>query len=344
MYRAYNRTFIVLTGGQKGVGSGALARCILETRGQSGKLILNVQNLQKNTYTVHLYLSDGDRMLAIKGFDITVDAKGKGEGKYEFDPDDIGGSGLALEQLAVITINAGTDFSKPALIGFFGEELTDWHKKSVIFSNEKPPEIKELIEIEASEKPEEIVEEPIEESVEEPEEEACDIHEEFSALAKKFNAEIEALNDLSNMSEEELMVFAHEKFGGADLPQKGETYKKLFRKEFIIKPFVKDKEDIEWVRIQIEDLPEIIKDSEEFTNRDLVLENYQKYKHMLLGRYTYLDSSFYIIGVPDLYRADRKSEAARQGFRQFKPCESEFLINGILGYWIAVFDEKRMLK
>ncbi|MDR2649513.1 MAG: hypothetical protein LBB94_07335 [Clostridiales bacterium] len=106
----YHRYFIPLKSDSKGFdlgGKDPLGRCVLEDRGNYGRMSLWVQDLKSNAaYKVVLILSDTGKYTGVTLGSLYVDSKGKGEFKTEFDADGLA-DGQGLPRFCAVAILAG---------------------------------------------------------------------------------------------------------------------------------------------------------------------------------------------------------------------------------------------
>ncbi len=121
----YKRTLVTLKGSSLNDGFGGRApsgRCLLEERGHEGKISLWVQNLRPNVLYKAMVVSQ-HRFVPVGT--VTVDQRGHGEFRTGVTPQDIGQSGLAMEEIqAVHVVVAGEGDARCTLEGYVGEY--DW--------------------------------------------------------------------------------------------------------------------------------------------------------------------------------------------------------------------------
>ena len=116
----------------------AWGSCIMELKNKKGKLFVTVQGLKKladdRTYEFFVIGGMGTAMRGVSCGNIFVDQYGKGELKWEFDPDEIGQSCFCVEQLHTVAllVKGGYGLTAP-LAGYFKEKVS-WQKQ---FQEEK---------------------------------------------------------------------------------------------------------------------------------------------------------------------------------------------------------------
>ncbi|MGN1317476.1 MAG: hypothetical protein ACI4VF_00570, partial [Lachnospirales bacterium] len=91
----------------------------------------------------------------------------------------------------------------------------------------------------------------------------------------------------------------------------------IFNREHI-SPFGDD--NINWVKGNIRELS-VIKNLWKYANNPFVVNNFNDYKHILIGK----DKDNYWLGVPCKYEKSYVLEAKFQGFEGFKPVEGRNL-------------------
>lgn len=116
----------------------AWGSCIMELKNKKGKLFVTVQGLKKladdRTYEFFVIGGMGTAMRGVSCGNIFVDQYGKGELKWEFDPDAIGQSCFCVEQLHTVAllVKGGYGLTAP-LAGYFKEKVS-WQRQ---FQEEK---------------------------------------------------------------------------------------------------------------------------------------------------------------------------------------------------------------
>ena len=151
--RQYSRIFITLL--QEGAGYGfkdraPLGRAIVEAREKEGKLSLWVQDLKPEVmYKVYLIASDTAGCVGIPAGTLAVDAKGKGELKWTFFPDNVGESMIAIEKCAAVVVLAPKKDELVAPLAGYRDAPFIWKNNFTIFT--RKPAVKANYEVSAGE-------------------------------------------------------------------------------------------------------------------------------------------------------------------------------------------------
>ncbi|NDO46161.1 hypothetical protein [Clostridium sp. MD294] len=133
--RRYDKAFVMLKQELGGFSLGqhsAWGSCIMELKNKKGRLIFSVQGLKKlvdgRRYEAFIIAGKGNAMRGINCGIVEVDQHGKGELKWEFDPDLIGKSGFSVEELHTVAliVKGGYGLVVP-LAGYFNEKVA-WKK------------------------------------------------------------------------------------------------------------------------------------------------------------------------------------------------------------------------
>lgn len=133
--RRYDKAFVMLKQELGGFSIGqqsAWGSCIMELKNKKGRLTFSVQGLKKLTdgrrYEAFAIAGKGNAMRGISCGIMKVDQHGKGELKWEFDPDLIGKSGFSVEELHTVAliVKGGYGLTVP-LVGYFNEKVA-WKK------------------------------------------------------------------------------------------------------------------------------------------------------------------------------------------------------------------------
>ena len=293
----YIRIFMPLINEIKGYeckGKNPAGRCLLESRENSGKLMLWVQDLRPEVlYRVHLIFKVGKNYAGLPLCSLSPRPGGKAELRHTFNAADIEGYGLSLEQCLAVAIIAGNEAAP--LCAYRGEIFPWRNGFTILVKDRKPEEPKE----ERHEEPEETIIEPIEETIEEVIEEKLkepEILITATTLTESFKNEVEAI-------------------------LKSHTH---------MQPFEKQSRHVEWRRISIDEdipFPNYICD---LLSDPFVEAAYKQYNHILLGKADDDGPKRYYIGIPAQY--DPKDKII--GFRQFKSSEDKEPEPGDFGYWL----------
>jgi hypothetical protein len=141
MSRQYSRTFITLTHDWPGYGLNnrfPAGRCVIEAREGAGKMSVAVQDMQPDIiYKAYIICCDKTSSTAVSAGTLSVDAKGRGELKWQFDPESVGGSAIPVERFnvaAVLVPNSGGLISP--LLGF-KDAPVNWRSNFIDFSKVK---------------------------------------------------------------------------------------------------------------------------------------------------------------------------------------------------------------
>lgn len=146
--RRYDKAFVMLKQELGGFSLGqqsAWGSCIMELKNKKGRLLFSVQGLKKLTdgrrYEVFIIAGKGNAMRGINCGIMEVDQYGKGELKWEFDPDLIGKSGFCIEEVhtAALIVKGGYGLTVP-LAGYFNEKVA-W-KKCFKEEQEQKPDLR----------------------------------------------------------------------------------------------------------------------------------------------------------------------------------------------------------
>ena len=147
MSRQYKRNFVTLKQERSDYslnGKQALGRCIIETKTEKSKLSIYVQDLKPQIlYKAYLIAGDTNESLGISVGTINVDAKGKGELKWEFDANDVHSTKKCVEEFNVVSVIAPKKGDVIAVMtGFIKDEIM-WKNNFIDFADKK--EVESLI-------------------------------------------------------------------------------------------------------------------------------------------------------------------------------------------------------
>ena len=142
----------------------ASGSCTIEIKNGKGKLVLYAQGLhnQSKPYRVYLISADLKRTWGIDAGVLETDLKGKGKLKWEFDPDDVAGSKLAIEKFNTVAVakkDKDTHQIDAPLAGYQGQK-TQWKDNFVEFTKEYCKEVERELEEEAKAAEKEKTEQP----------------------------------------------------------------------------------------------------------------------------------------------------------------------------------------
>ncbi len=218
--RRYDKAFIMLKQELGGFSLGqqsAWGSCVMELKNKTGRFTFSVQGLKKLTdgrrYEAFLIGGKGTAMKGISCGVIHVDQHGKGELKWEFDPEKIGRSCFCVEELhtAALLVKGGYGLIVP-LVGYFNEKVAwkklfqeeqDLRAAEAILSEEEEEQkkIKEQkpqsyeAEPEQPKKPENIVEEQKKPNVVNLKVESSPFQKNFKNMLFQFKKELEKLEE-----------------------------------------------------------------------------------------------------------------------------------------------------
>lgn len=146
--RNYSRIFITLKQERPDFclnSRPAMGRCIIEIRNGKGKLMTFIQGLKPDIlYKIHMISCGTEKSIGVSVGFIDIDNNGKGEMKWEFDPDNVGNSGINIENFNVIAflVPGNNDITAP-IVGY-SDNVVLWKNNFKIFDKEEINENKEL--------------------------------------------------------------------------------------------------------------------------------------------------------------------------------------------------------
>jgi hypothetical protein len=114
-----------------------------------------------------------------------------------------------------------------------------------------------------------------------------------------------------------------------------ETLQQLFVTYPPAVPFAKQSRDAKWVAIQLSDTVPL--KSKNLMEENFVKNAFERFGHILIGLISDTVRPQYIIGVPDVFNPEGRSQARKLGFMQFKCTEPPADISDIkgeFGYWL----------
>ena len=99
----------------------AMGRCVIEVRFGKGRFSTYIQGLRKGDYSIFFISCKGGRNIGVNMGKISADLGGKGELKTEFDPENIFGTKLKIEDFHVVAIMPFESATVKALLtGYVG--------------------------------------------------------------------------------------------------------------------------------------------------------------------------------------------------------------------------------
>ncbi|WMI81555.1 DUF7922 domain-containing protein [Anaerotignum sp. MB30-C6] len=145
--RRYDKVFLMLRQETAGYSMGQRApwgSCVMEIKNGEGRISLTVQSLRpirRGRYAVYAIAGEGEKQNNFFCGVLTPDAAGHGEIKWDFNPDNLEGKGVAVEKLNTVAILAEADggFSAP-LTAYFGGKI-DWRTYFKGESKKKAPQM-----------------------------------------------------------------------------------------------------------------------------------------------------------------------------------------------------------
>ncbi|MCL2564449.1 MAG: hypothetical protein FWE24_01390 [Defluviitaleaceae bacterium] len=331
-------------------GKKALGKCVLEAKGESGKVSFSVQNLKPGVIcNAYIVSSDNVSGAAIDIGRIIVSDKGSAELKWECSADDVDGSGIALNafNVAGMMILDGNAIKAP-IVGHRDREVA-WKNNLHIHSKKLPetayaepikdelpendPEPNTLfLEKDEIPPPPEAVSPP--EFFETLEEGAAE--KTFKDMAKKIN---EKLSEIDNITEDNYKV---EALSEADTPAESvglsESEMVNLQNIFVncskIRPFKEQDSDLQWVRITPNELNYLPDEFKHLKDDYLIVAAYKKFNHLILGYKNQDNISQIIFGMPDIYTKISKDSAHVSGLIEFSCCDCKDIEEGKHGYWL----------
>lgn len=141
----YQRIFVTLQQDRQDYsidGRKAMGRCVIETRGSAGKLSIYVQGLKPEViYKLYLIATEGDTSRGLPVAIVPVDAKGKGELRFEFNAENVGGSSMGVSDFSAVAIIVPSEKGVlPVLTGFMEDEIS-WENNFVDITKETRREV-----------------------------------------------------------------------------------------------------------------------------------------------------------------------------------------------------------
>ncbi len=151
--RRYDKCFIMLRQEFSGYSDGrqqTSGSSTIELKNGKGRLTTYVQGLKRLSGTFYyIYLINGNakRSLGVKAGMIEVDNNGRGSQKWDFEPDNVGGSGIPIDDFnAIAVICRGSTANNTSIIaplsGYKNDKF-NWKSGFVEYGGEREPEKKE---------------------------------------------------------------------------------------------------------------------------------------------------------------------------------------------------------
>lgn len=146
--RRYDKVFVMLRQEMNGFAAGqrpAWGSCTMEIKNGKGRLAATVQGLKKlkedRNYVFYVVAGKTGQAEGIVCCPLEIDDYGKGEIRWEFDPDNIAGTGYIAEELhtATLLVKGKDDYGLIApLAGYFDEKI-NWKSR---YQEKSIPEVK----------------------------------------------------------------------------------------------------------------------------------------------------------------------------------------------------------
>ncbi len=135
--RNYARMFVTLKQESSDYSSDfkeAMGRCVIEVRFGKGRLSTYIQGLKKGDYSILFISCKNGNNIGVNIGKICTDSSGKGELKSEFDPENICGTNLKIEDFHVVAVMPfGNTTNKALLTGYVGG-IVQWKDGFSVFS------------------------------------------------------------------------------------------------------------------------------------------------------------------------------------------------------------------
>jgi len=348
-------------------------RCVIEARGGSGKVLIYVQDLKPQVaYKAILIKRGSDRSIGTYLGLLEVGANRRAEMNYEINPDDVGGSGLPIEDFDTVSItlndgrlvfllsgsNAGDNRWKNNLeFGIRNEELKNEEIKTEVQAVEPFREEETLLEEQPSPKEEfSIEEQSFPEEEPSPEEQArilpfvklasaedYDPHLAFKETIQRLNMELTELAEITSASEDG----QNEEPGTYQDPDNTsaieDEFTEIHSAETIperhdsMSPFEND--TAVWKKITLRELALLPIDVFDYEQKAIVAASFYRHGHLILGNAPDDSQADYTVGVPGIYSSDDGRSFQKLGFGTFRGKQGESG-PGAEGYWLKELSNK----
>ncbi|NLP46411.1 MAG: hypothetical protein GX347_05105 [Epulopiscium sp.] len=338
----------------------ATGYCKIDIRGERGKCHLSVQNLRplhQGIYSIYFITASEENPMGLYMGVLDVKSQGRGEMRFDFSPNQLGGSPYTIEDIGAIAILISQE-ERPGhficpLIGFIDEPFS-WQTKLTIWEKEKENPIKNLnahiLKKDSDSIEDKLHHQDIKEKQDDEVKEDQVVKEE--QIVKEENEEI--MNNKSNRGEvqdkqknknmkekrvEEDKKVVVTKNTSSNINEWNSWKEKeldiVFQNCPPMNPFENPTQEEEWVRITPREIALLDLPTWSFIHHPLVVEGYYKYNHLLLGRKKEGVYSIIILGVPGQYNFQDESLAYQNGFSSFYCCRDTEPKVGEYGYWIV---------
>ena len=316
----YFRQFITLTQDRPGYslpGREVAGRIVIESRDGVGKASLYIQFISpQHNYKLVFIAKGGDGNIGVSLGHIVACEKGRYEGKFEFEPNNIGGSGMTCRDIdgVAVLVNNAEDMTA-ALVGYKGQPFS-W-RVNLRFG--------EAADEEVITEDEEVITEAA-------------VHEVEEVPASVYDIEHDAnLQGWGKVSAENKAEEAYAAPVDIAAPYDIAT---LFEVSDTVEVFKEyDENDcgfnsnIKWIVAGLQDITALSCVGDCIKNNACVHDSFNKYKHLLLGEIETEGQSEYILGIPDVY-CEERAPLVLEEFEVFKQFKVGELDAGAHGYWL----------
>jgi len=276
-------------------------RCIVEGRGNTGKLSLWVQDLKPQVkYEVFLIFTDNRRYVGLNAGLLDVDTKGKAEIRRDI----VELHTLVLKEIvAVAVIAAGQSGVVSPLCGYRDEQVAWRHGFQVYKAGQSEEPVKQA-------EPEPPVIEP---DPPVPEPEQIIQPEPVAPLPSPPRAILPTTTELPPPPTSQNTTMLIESIFNANTP---------------FKPFTNHEDDIKWVKCsELNQMP-LPSDLPHLMTEPFMQAAWADHEHFILG---VSETGQYIIGMAGMYTQENRKQAKQLGFSQFRSA-------GDSGYWLMFVD------
>lgn len=327
---SYSRVFITLKEDKTGFGLASrqpVGRCVIEVRGEHGKITFTVQNLKPGiVYEALLMRANPSEAEGIPLGLIHVDEKGKGELKCSIIANNVLNSQIPVTEFNISAVFVAGDKDLVAPLVGFKDESMRWRQNFRLFKQPVPTKPK-----------------PAEQPSAQPPNPTTEPPPEHSPKPTKQEQEPPppgAYQQLAQNLKEELEVLEHFAFAASTEKETDELHN-IFNNNIKIVPFKHQDTPIEWVRITTEEL-ELLPSPNigEYINHPVLISSYEEYHHLILGRVKKNDLLQYTIGVPGIYDSQHQLKDSLFAFNRFKSCDSIHPEDGAYGYWLLEIEKE----
>jgi len=353
---SYKRNFVTLKEKDAGFSlkGSALGRCIIESKGDKGKISVSVQNLKPEImYKACLISSNGDGVTGITLGSIPVDKNGKGELKVDVDTQSVNESGIDLSSFQIITVMVSDKEGMLApLEGYTGKEIA-WQRN---FKEPKKQDKKEIVTEELIAEPESEVESkaPDDANTESSSQDDTELTQEPELIQEselqqepepqqeptpqpipiiEETVEQQTPNHTTVPVENKIEVMPHSTAASIKNYTLNDEIEKMLLNNTKIIPFKSQVKDFRWVRISLKETIHLPVNFWGLINDPFIVSSFKKHGHLILGVCGEHQKE-YLLGIPDVYNHKNKTRANTKGFVQFKCCENVPPKENEGGYWI----------